>query len=62
MSRRSSSTSSKGGAKAGTKKAKTQAADPDVYVAMLFVSLAALITGIIFLYIECSRYQWLMGK
>lgn len=58
MSRRSSSTSSKGGAK----KAKAQAADPDVYVAMLFVSLAALTTGIIFLYIECSNYKWMIGK
>lgn len=62
MSRRSSSTSAKGGAKAGAKKAKAQAADPDVYVAMLFISVAALTTGIIFLYLECSRYQWLMGK
>jgi hypothetical protein len=62
MSRRSSATSPKGGAKGGTKKAKAQAADPDVYVAMLFVSLAALTTGIIFLYIECNNYKWLMGK
>ncbi|MDB5336724.1 MAG: hypothetical protein JWN70_2343 [Planctomycetaceae bacterium] len=57
MSRRSS-TSAKGGAK----KAKGQAADPDVYVAMLFVSAAALTTGIIFLYLECNRYNWLLGR
>lgn len=62
MSRRSSSTSTKGGSKGAPKKAKAQAADPDVYVAMLFVSLAALSTGIILLYIECTRYQWMMGK
>lgn len=59
MSKRSTSAK---GAKAGVKKAKGQAADPDVYVAMLFVSLAALTTGIIFLYVECARYNWLMGK
>ncbi len=57
MSRRSS-TSAKGGAK----KAKGQAADPDVYVAMLFISMAALTTGIIFLAIECGRYNWLLGR
>ena len=57
MSRRGSS-SPKGGAK----KAKAQAADPDVYVAMLFVSVAALITGIIFLYIEISNYGFSIAK
>lgn len=56
MSRRNS-TSAKGG-----KKTKSQAADPDVYVAMLFVATAALVTGIIFLYLECNRYGWMMGK
>lgn len=56
MSRRSSS------AKGGTKRAKGQAADPDVYVAMLFVSVAALTTGIIFLALECGRYNWLLGR
>ena len=56
MSRRSS-TSGKGG-----KKSKGQAADPDVYVAMLFVAMAALTTGIIFLYLECARYNWMLGK
>jgi hypothetical protein len=57
MSRRSS-TSAKGGAK----KAKAAAADPDVYVAMLFVSVAALITGIVFLVLECRAYNWMIGK
>ena len=56
MARRSS-TSAKGG-----KKAKGAAADPDVYVAMLFVATAALVTGIIFLYLECNRYNWMLGK
>lgn len=57
MSRRGSSSP-----KGGVKKAKAQAADPDVYVAMLFVSVAALITGIVFLVIECNRYNWMAGK
>ena len=57
MSRRNSTS-----AKGGTKKAKGQAADPDVYVAMLFISAAALTTGIIFLYLECSRYNWMLGR
>lgn len=56
MSRRSS-TSAKGG-----KKSKALAADPDVYVAMLYVSVTALVVGILFLYFECARYQWLLGK
>ena len=56
MSRRSS-TSAK-----GAKKAKGQAADPDVYVAMLLVSVAALTCGIIFLVFECQKYQWMVGK
>lgn len=57
MSRRSSTS-----AKGGVKKAKGAAADPDVYVAMLYISVTSLIVGIIFLSIECSRYNWLMGK
>lgn len=57
MSRRSS-TSGKGGAK----KAKGAAGDPDVYVAMLYVSVTSLIVGITLLSIECSRYNWLLGK
>lgn len=56
MSRRSS-TSAKGG-----KKAKSAAADPDVYVAMLWVSVAALIWGIVFLVMGLQSYQWLPGK
>ncbi len=32
---------------------------PDVYVGLLFVSLAAVITGIIFLMIELRRYDML---
>ncbi len=58
MSRRSSTSSGKGAGK----KTKSLAADPDVYVAMLYISVAALIVGIIFLYIECARYNWLPGK
>lgn len=43
-------------------KVKTPAGDPDVYVGLLFVSTAALITGISFLVAELYRYDWLIGK
>ncbi|WP_437201465.1 hypothetical protein [Planctomicrobium sp. SH664] len=33
-------------------------ATPDVYVGLLFVSVAALLTGIIFLTLELSSYGW----
>jgi len=35
---------------------------PDVYVGLLFVSLAAVITGIVFLVIELTRYGWFADK
>lgn len=57
MSRRSSTS-----AKGGGKKAKAHAADPDVYVAMLFVSVTALTFGIVFLVYECRNYQWMIGR
>jgi hypothetical protein len=31
---------------------------PDIYVGLLFVSLSALITGIIFLVLELYKYGW----
>ncbi len=31
---------------------------PDIYVGLLFVSLAALIMGIIFLVLELNTYDW----
>ena len=31
---------------------------PDVYVGLLFVSVAALMTGIIFLALELNEYSW----
>ncbi|MDX1970837.1 MAG: hypothetical protein SFV23_26965 [Planctomycetaceae bacterium] len=31
---------------------------PDIYVGLLFVSLAALITGIVFLVLELYKYGW----
>lgn len=34
---------------------------PDVYVGLLFVSLAALTTGIVFLVLELGNYGWQMG-
>lgn len=50
MSRRNSDNS---GAKAK--------ATPDVFVGLLFVSVASLITGIILLVLELNRYAWQMG-
>jgi hypothetical protein len=31
---------------------------PDIYTGLLFVSVASLITGCIFLALELSRYEW----
>lgn len=31
---------------------------PDIYVGLLFVAVAALITGCIFLALELNRYNW----
>lgn len=31
---------------------------PDIYVSLLFVSLAALITGIVMLVLELGKYGW----
>ncbi len=31
---------------------------PDIYVGLLFVSVAALTTGIIFLVLELNKYDW----
>lgn len=47
MSRRNSDSSTK--------------APPDVYVGMMFVSIAALTTGIILLVLELNRYNWQLG-
>lgn len=33
---------------------------PDVYVGLLFVSAAALITGCVFLVMELNKYDWTM--
>lgn len=35
-----------------------ESAPPDIYVSLLFVSAAALITGCIFLVAELARYDW----
>lgn len=55
MSPRSSTSKPKKGAKV-----KTQAGNPDIYVGMLFVSVASLIAGISFLVFELYRYNWLL--
>lgn len=35
-----------------------EAPAPDVYVALLFASLASLITGIVLLVLELGKYGW----
>ena len=37
----------------------SESPQPDIYVGLLFVSLAAVITGIIFLMVELRRYDML---
>ena len=34
---------------------------PDVYVALLFVSLAAVIMGVVMLVLELNKYGWKMA-
>ena len=34
-------------------------AQPDIYVGLLFVSMGALLTAMVFLLIELNRYEWL---
>lgn len=35
---------------------------PDIYVGLMFVSVAALITGCVFLVMELNKYDWVMAK
>ena len=35
---------------------------PDVYVALLWVSLSALLTGIVFLVMALNAYQWKLAS
>jgi hypothetical protein len=35
---------------------------PDIYVGLLFVSVAALIAGCIFLALELNKYDWAMAQ
>jgi hypothetical protein len=35
---------------------------PDIYVALLWVSLAALLTGIVFLVMTLNAYQWKLSQ
>jgi hypothetical protein len=41
--------------------AKKQSSPPDVYVALLFVAVAALALGITFLVLELKQYGWEMA-
>jgi hypothetical protein len=50
--------SARSSSKAKKAKARGPAAAPDIYVGLLFVAVAALITGISFLVVELGRYQW----
>ena len=33
----------------------------DIYVGLLFISVAALITGCVFLVLELNKYDWMMA-
>jgi hypothetical protein len=37
-------------------------ADPDVYVSLLFVAVAALMVGCAFLALELNKYDWQMAQ
>ncbi|EDL60505.1 hypothetical protein [Gimesia maris] len=52
-----STRNSKAKGKAGT----GEAAGPNIYVGLLFVSLSALIAGIVFLVLELKAYNWELG-
>jgi hypothetical protein len=41
---------------------KGPAPQPDIYVGLLFVAVAALITGCIFLALELNKYGWQMAQ
>lgn len=43
-----------------SKSAPTAEPTPDVYTGLLFVSVASLIGGCIFLALELSRYDWII--
>lgn len=34
---------------------------PDIYVGLLFVAAAALVTGCIFLVMELNKYEWMLA-
>jgi len=48
-------------ARGGARKVKPAAAAPDVYVGLLFVSFGALLSGIIFLWLELNRYGGMLN-
>lgn len=43
------------------KAATGESGGPNIYVGLLFVSLAALLCGILFLVMELSSYNWELG-
>jgi hypothetical protein len=43
------------------KAATGESSGPNIYVGLLFVSLAALVTGIAFLIMQLAAYNWEMG-
>jgi len=44
-----------------SRKQQNAPAEPDIYVGLLFVSTAALLSGIIFLVMELQKYDWQIG-
>jgi len=44
------------------RKSTSAKADPDVYVSLLFVAVAALLVGCAFLALELDKYDWQMAQ
>lgn len=51
-------------ARAKIERSRTKAApaEPNIYVGLLFVSVAALLTACIFLVLELYQYEWTMAQ
>ncbi len=61
MSPRNSKKKPAAKAKAKAKTSSGEAPQADVYVGLLFVGVASLVAGIVFLVLELQAYEWAMG-
>ena len=48
--------------RASDRRAKGATAEPNIYVGLLFVSVAAMMTACIFLVMELYRYDWQLAQ